>query len=266
MKKSNFNGDIKISSTFHSDIQYSSNTNPNVQVISAIEKNAYHGVQMQRTSALIKDDNFEFPLIIDIFKVKSDSAHSLDFPFYYKGQMISTNFDFRKNTTELKPLGKENGYQHLWLEATGKTNNPYACFTWVNGDRFYSITTLTNEKTELMMTRLGASDPDFNLRNEPGFLIRQPNVTNHSFVSIIEPHGFYDLSLEQTTNVDSNVKDLELLRDDDEYSVVYLETKKGVKYLFATVNKDFDTAKSRSVKYNNETIQFTGNYFFKEQK
>ncbi|MEI8086441.1 MAG: heparinase II/III family protein [Paludibacter sp.] len=265
-EKSNFNGDIKVSSNYHSDIQYCSISNPKVQVISAVEKNAYHGVQMQRTTALINDVNFEFPLAIDIYKVKSDSSHSLDFPFYYKGQMISTNFDFRKNTTELKPLGKENGYQHLWLEATGKTNNPYACFTWLNGDRFYSVSTLTNEKTELMMTRLGANDPDFNLRNGPSFMIRQPNVTNHSFVSIIEPHGFYDLSLEQTTNVDSNVKDLELIRDDDEYSVVYLETKKGMKYLFATVNKDFDISKPRNIKYNNETIQFTGNYYFKEQK
>ena len=159
-------------------------------------------------------------------------------------------------------MGSKNGYQHLWLEATGKTDKSNACFTWVNGNRFYSISTLANVNTQFLMTRIGAGDPDFNLRNDPCFMIRQPNESNHTFVSVIEPHGLYDLSREVTTNFETNIANIELVVDDDNYSAVEVATKSHKYFLFITVNKDFGNSKERKISVNRKTISFTGNYYF----
>ena len=265
-ESSDFNGDFKVSSANHSNIQYSDFTNPDVQVVSGAERNAYPGVEMCRTTAMIKNNRFEFPVIIDIFRVQSDSERQLDLPFYYKGQLVSTNFEYKKNTTELKTLGTKNGYQHLWLEAVGKTDKPNACFTWVNGTRFYSITTLANQNSEFMMTRIGASDPDFNLRSDPGFMIRQTNAKNHTFVSLIEPHGLYDLSREVTSGFKSNIKEIKLLADNENYSIVKFETITGGNYFFIAMNRDFDKNKQRSVIAEGKSITFTGNYHLENIK
>ncbi len=261
-EKSDFNGDFKISSANHSDILYSDFSNPNAQVISGSENNAYNGVEMQRTSAMIRTKELEFPIILDIFRVKSTESHTLDFPFYYYGQEVMTDFNYSKNTTELKPLGTKNGYQHLWFEATGKTDKPTACFTFVNGTRFYSITTLTNPESELILTRIGANDPNFNLRNDPCFMVRQPNATKHTFVSVIEPHGLYDLSREVTSDFETNIKGLELLNDNEDFSAVKVLMKDGSSFLFITTNKEFGQNIKRTIELNGNTINFTGNYYF----
>ena len=262
--KSDFNGDFKLSSQHHSDLNYFDANNPAIQVVSAAESNAYKGVKMNRTTALITNKAFEYPVVLDIYSVKSDSTHQLDFPFYYNGQLVSTDFNYQKNTKELKALGTKNGYQHLWLEATGKTDKPTASFTWFNDNRFYSITTLANANSQFMMIRIGAGDPDFNLRNTPCFMIRQPNASIHTFVSVIEPHGLYDLTREVTENYQSNIANIELLKDDNTFSVVKITVMNGQQFLFITTNSDYDGSKSRTVTVNNHSISFTGNYYFTE--
>lgn len=151
-----------------------------MQVISAQENNAYTDVKMQRTAAMIQGIDLEFPIILDVFRVNSTTPHQLDYPFLYTGQMVSTDFTYTRSNAQLLPLGTENGYQHLWLEAKGKSTSSTANFTWVEGKRFYSIVTLTNANTELMLTRLGANDPDFNLRNETAFML--PTSGNKSYL------------------------------------------------------------------------------------
>ena len=245
-------------------MNYFNADNPEIQVVSAAEGNAYIGVKMNRTTAMITNKAFEYPLVLDIYSVKSDSVHQLDFPFYYKGQLVSTDFKYQKSTKELKALGTKNGYQHLWLEATGKTDKPIADFTFVQGNRFYSITTLANPATQFKMTRIGAGDPDFNLRNTTCFMIHQPNATTHTFVSVIEPHGLYDLTREVTENYDSNLSNLVLLRDDEAFSAVIISLKNGQKFLFITANKDFDESKIKTLVIKDKTISFKANYYFSE--
>jgi hypothetical protein len=258
---SHFNADIKLSSANHSNIEFFDILKPEQQVVSGVENNAYNGVSMRRTTALIKLDKFDSPIIIDIFRVKSDSAHTLDFPFYYNGQLVSTNFDYKKNSTELKPLGKKNGYQHLWLEATAKPTKPVACFTFLKDNRFYSISSLVKENTELMLTRIGANDTNYNLRNEPCFMIRQPDSKKQTFVTIIEPHGEFDLTKETVSNSQSNVEALQLPIDNELFTAATIESKNGGNYIFICVNKDFGDSKSRSLKLNGKTISFIGNYY-----
>lgn len=261
---SHFNGNIKVSSNYHSDILYSDFRNPDFQIVSAQENNAVKGMRMQRTSVLFKNNAFEYPVIIDIFRVNADAPHTLDFPFYYRGTFVSANFDYKKNTEELKTLGKQNGYQHLWLEAEAKTDKQTTCFTWVNGNRFYSINTLTNAASELKLTRLGANDPNFNLRPETAFMLRQPEVTNHTFVSVIEPHGLYDLSKEITVGFRSSVSSLTLLADTESYTAVQISLVSGKSFLAITMNKNFDNNASRSITLSGKTYTFSGNYYITE--
>lgn len=263
---SDFNGNFKESSAHHSDIQYCDFQNPDVQVISAAENNAYKNVGLKRTTAIVNTKEAEFPFIIDIFKINSASAHQLDLPFYYEGQLVSTSFKYTKYTNELKPLGEQNGYQHLWLEATGKPQSPVACFTFVNGTRFYSISTLTDDNTELMLTRIGANDPDFNLRNDPAYMIRQKETANHTFVSIVEPHGLYDLSREVTSGFTSNIQNIIILSDNDEYTAISFTTTTNKSYLFVTLNKGFDANKMNNLDLNGKKVSFMGNFYFEEIK
>lgn len=261
-EQSDFNGKIKTSSAFHSDINYFNCKDSVIQVTSGVERNAYEGVILNRTTAMIHNKAFDYPVILDIFKVCSNSTHNLDFPFYYYGQLVMTDIIYQKNTKELKALGTTNGYQHLWLEATGKTDKSNTCFTWLDGNRFYSLTTLANANTQFLMTRIGAGDPNFNLRNDPCFMIREPNAGNHTFVSVIEPHGLYDLTTEVTSGFNSNIASVKLLTDNDKFTAVQVETKNKGSYLFITTNNDFGETKERKLQIDGKIISFTGNFYF----
>jgi hypothetical protein len=238
---------------------------PDFQIISGVDENAYPGLRLHRTCLLLKDENFDFPVVFDVFKVTSDGQeHTCDLPFYFKGQLISSSILLNKNLSELTPLGAANGYQHLWVEAKGNTENKTACFTWLNGNRFYSLTTQSDFNTDFYITRVGANDPDFNLRPETGFLLRQNRVKNHTFVSVIEPHGFYDMSKEITQKFISSISGIKIIVDNEQLTAVEISLKSGVKFIFATKNDRAKLTESCSFNYNNSSFSFTSNYFFKK--
>jgi len=264
--KSDFDGDSKVSSNHHSDILFSDFSNSNIQIIAGCENNAYKGVKMQRTLAVLQNESLSYPIIIDVFKVVSDSVHTFDMPYYYRGQMVSTNFKYQKYTTQLNPLGTKNGYQHLWVEATGKNEKPITNFTWVEDQRFYTIITIGNNETEYYMTRTGANDPNFNLRSETGFMIRQPNAKSHTFVSVIEPHGFYDVNKEITENFETSIKNVELLVDNEEFTAVKISTISDKSFLLITLNKNFNQETEHLIPIGNQRVGFKGNYYFSEIK
>lgn len=261
-EQSHFDANIKVSSDYHSDINYFNFDNENLQVVSGSEDNAYPFAKMKRTLALVKIDELNDPLIIDIFNVNSSKPVQMDFPFHYKGHLVSTSFKFDKMTDKLETLGKANGYQHLWIEATAKANAAKtACFTWVKSDKFYSITSLVNDDTEFLHTRLGANDPNFNFRPEAAYIMRQKNTAKHSFINIIEPHGSYDLTKEITRNYASAISNLQLLLDDDQFTVLTFNIKADA-YIFAAIKADFDNNKQRVLNINDKNIAFKGNYYF----
>ena len=112
---SHFGGDFDTSSKFASEKYLFDVSNPKVQIISANENNAYPGTTFQRTLALIEEDGFEKPFLLDIIQLDSKTPNQYDLPFYYFGQIISANFKY-ETPKSLEPLGKANGYQHLWKE------------------------------------------------------------------------------------------------------------------------------------------------------
>lgn len=264
-QESHFNADIKVSSEYHPEILFADFAGSGMQVVSASEKHAYPGVSMQRTSSMVKHPAFEFPVVIDLFRVGSpQTVETMDLPFYYQGQMVSVDFKYDKQIKTMSALGEQNGYQHLWLEAKGKSEKPSACFTWVNGTRFYSITTLTDPSTELMMTRIGAGDSLFNLRNDPAFMLRVHDRKAHTFVSVIEPHGLYDISREVTEGYRSGIESLKLISDNEVLSVVEIKTRSGQIIVCAFVNEAGLAVAAHRFEYNGQIVKFTGKFFLKE--
>jgi hypothetical protein len=204
---SHFNGTYEIGSQHHSVLNYFSSENENVQIASAKESNAYPGTEMLRTMVIIKDEDFEKPYLLDVMKVTSNADNQYDFPYYFLGQVLQVNFEYDTPTT-LKPLGTKNGYQHLFIEGTGKAKAENSKFSWINDRKFYTLTTVTNTMDELMFTRIGANDPQYNLRRDPALMLRRKNVQNTTFVSIIEAHGSYSPITESAVNSKSSIKEL----------------------------------------------------------
>jgi len=89
-------------------------------------------------------------------------------------------------------------------------------------------------------------------------------VKKHTFVSVVEPHGFYDENKEITENFQTSIRKIELLADNEEYSAVKISTVDNNTFLLIALNKDFDKDREHSIKIDNQTVQFKGNYYFNE--
>ena len=257
---SHFQGKYEIGSQHHSELNFFAASDENVQVVSATETNAYPGTEMKRTMAMIKDENFEKPFVLDVISVSSDEESQYDLPFWFMGQVIQTNFEYDSPST-LEALGEENGYQHLYLEGRGRPSSDNARFLWMSNDRFYSITSLTRSDDELLLTRLGANDPEFNLRRDAALMIRR-KAGNTVFASVIEPHGSYSPVSEIAVNSNSNIKTLKLVYDDEDYTAVSIEDLAGRTGTFILSNRDASSSRQHQIELDDKEYQWTGPYHY----
>lgn len=260
---SHFKGDYATGSKHHSELYLFDASKPNIQVVSAKEVNAYPGTEMHRTMAVIKGKQFEKPFILDIIKLSSASKNQYDLPFYFMGQVLEVNFDY-DSPKKLNILGKENGYQHLYLEGKGKAFSDNTRFTWMNKNRFYTLTTATNTEDVLLFTRLGANDPEFNLRRDAALMIRRKNIADTVFVSVIEPHGKYSPVSELSENSNSSISKLELVYSDENYIAINIEDVTGNTQLFILSNIDTSKASEHSLQLDGRNYRWTGPYFYQD--
>ena len=259
---SHFNGKYEVGSQHHSVLNYFSSENENVQVASAIESNAYPGTEMLRTMAIIKDEDFEKPYLLDIMKVTSNKANKYDFPYYFLGQVIQTNFDYKVPKT-LTALGNKNGYQHLYVEGIANASSENSKLLWLNKGKFYTLTAATNSNDELLFTRIGANDPEFNLRREAALMLRRKNTKSTLFVSTIEAHGGYSPVTESAVNSHSSIKELKIVLDTEDYTAIEITNIKGNTKLFITVNTDASKEAKHNLKINDKNYEWSGSYYFK---
>lgn len=258
---SHFGGRYEDGSRHHSDLRFFNASNNNVQVVSASEANAYPGTVMQRTLAMIKDKAFEKAFVLDLFRVTSDTSNQYDLPYYYLGQILQTGFEY-KTPKSLSPLGNKNGYQHLFLEATGKTANSSTHFSWMANNKFYTLTTATQKGDELLLARIGANDPDFNLRKDPTIILRRPKAKDTLFASVIEPHGSYNPVTESAQNANSNIAELTVLQDNTHYTAVAIKTTRGEKRLFILSNKNIEASTAHSLVIDGQDYSWVGPYHY----
>ncbi|WP_458627957.1 heparinase II/III domain-containing protein [Winogradskyella sp. PC D3.3] len=259
---SHFNGKYDIGSQHHSVLNYFSSENKNVQVASAKEVNAYPGTEMLRTMAILRDEDFEKPYMLDIMKVTSDKANQYDFPYYFLGQVVETSFDYQ-TPKSLNPLGTKNGYQHLFVEGTAKASSDNSKLSWLNKGKFYTLTSVTNANDDLLFTRIGANDPEFNLRREAALMLRRKNTKNTLFVSVIESHGSYSPVSESAVNSNSSIKTLKVELDSEDYTAIAITNVNGTTKLFITANSNASKEATHKVKINDKNYEWSGSYYFK---
>ena len=260
---SHFQGKYEIGSQHHSDLYFYDDSNSDVQVVSAIETNAYPGTEMQRTMAMIKNGGFDKPFLLDIFRVSSDTENQYDLPYYFMGQVIEVNYEY-DSPPALRPLGENNGYQHLYLEANGKPSSDNTRFSWLGNGRFYTLTSVTDADDSLLFTRLGAGDPEFNLRRDAAFMIRRKDAADTVFVSVIEPHGSYSPVSELALDASSGIAALRLVHDDERYTAVAIEDLEGRRSVFIMANTDASAAKKHQLKIDGRKYRWAGPYHYSD--
>ncbi|MDO6611178.1 heparinase II/III family protein [Shewanella sp. 1_MG-2023] len=230
--------------------------NPALQGMSGVISDYYDGITMQRSVILAELEEFEKPLVIDVYLIEADAEHQYDLPVHYSGQIIRTDFDYDVES-KLRPLGKDNGYEHLWNVGSGKVEAS-ALVTWLHDSSYYSLVTSAVEHSEVIFARTGANDPDFNMRSEPALIMRQSGK-NHVFASVLETHGYFNESTEASLNARGEVKSVNVMGHDDIGTVIRIETIKGNDYYFAISNEEeAKHAETRTVKFDSHYYTWTG--------
>ena len=257
---SHFGGDFDTGSKFASERYLFDVSNPKVQIISANENNAYPGTAFQRTMVLIEEEGFEKPFLLDIIRLDSQTPNQYDLPFYYFGQIISANFKY-ETPKSLETLGKANGYQHLWKEGNAVLADENARISWLSNGSYYTLTSVTKPNDEVFFVRLGANDPDFNLRRDPGIIFRKKNANKATFVSVIETHGSYNPVTESSKNSYSSIESLKVVYEDANYTAVEIKNKSGISSLFVLATKDNRATQKHTIQINNKTFEWVGPYY-----
>ncbi|PWJ58458.1 alginate lyase [Dyadobacter jejuensis] len=257
---SHFGGKEAVAEKESGQLYFADLSDANQQIISAKAATAYKDVTLQRTLLMLNDSTLDKPIVLDLFRVLSAQKHQYDLPFYYKGQLIKTNLPYQAATKVQTTLGESNGYQHLWKQAEAKPNASAFTLTWLNDSRFYSVTTATDTATQVILARVGANDPDFNLRPEPALIVRQQWAKGGTFLSVIEPHGHFDPTAETASGAESNVKEAKIIYDTAVATVVDVWLNSGHKIRLAVANNDAASGQSHSLSLPDGTLSWKGYY------
>ena len=179
-----------------------------VQIVSAVEKLAYPGTELRHTMLLIDWPVLAQPVVLHVWRANSEKPRPIDLPLYFKGHIIETDPQFTV-ASSLHPLGEANGYQHLWRigDAAVPAGGRFA-LTWLRGGRFYTYAVRANAELQARTTRVGATDPNFNLRPESGLLLRAAPTEDLSLVAVLEPHGAYSGAREFTIDSEPLIADV----------------------------------------------------------
>ena len=252
---SHFNGDVDVGNANWPTVGEFINED-GLKVTSAEISTAYNGVRLGRTVAMIEDAAFDSPIIIDLMEAHAETTHSYDLPFFYRGHLVDTNFNVQGFATSRRPLGSKNGYQYLWNTAEANPVDGMSQITWLLDKKFYSVTSAVPENSKVVFTQVGANDPNFNLIPEKGFMLRAKTNDGVSFLSVIEPHGDYNPTLEYTIGSHSAVKSVKHYESGADELIV-IETKDGQTVALGLAG-DTDPSLTHSVDVNGKTMSWTG--------
>ncbi len=262
---SHFNGKTEVGNQYHPDVIFTE-FDDELQISSARMENAYEDVVFTRTQAMVNSEE-GYVFLIDILDVDADGAHQFDLPVHFNGQFIDTSVSLQGQTQSQNSLGTKNGYQHLWLQAKGEIEDDLARVTWLKDNTFYSHTTVANKQNntkpqELLMVRIGANDPNFNLIAKQALVNRVHSKGNHQFLSVLEVHGEYNGSREFTINSKSQLQNLENishLSSNKAVTLVKATFSPGTSFLLAISNKANDENAETDFSLEGKRYEMKGN-------
>lgn len=242
----------------HGERHFFDARDPAVQVVSARDTASYAGVRQQRTMLLVRDARLPYPVVVDLLRTTSVAEHAYDYPVHFRGQLIATSVRYQSNTSRLEAAGSTGGYQHLWKEATAATGDPVR-LTWLDGNRYYSVTTAGTPGTDVLFARTGAGDPNFNLTSEPVMLLRR-RAANVMFASVIEPHGFFSESAERSVEATGRIRNVRVIASGDDGSVVRITGDGSVDWTVMVSNGPASATTRHRILAGGETFEWMGNY------
>ena len=127
---------------------------------------------------------------------------------------------------------------------------------------FFTLTTAVEAGDEWLLGRVGASDPDFNLRPDPGLIVRRKNTANTVFASVVERHGAYSAVTELTTEPYGRIASVTVIHDDERYTAVELADREGRQSVFVVANGDHAANAKHTLKTANRKLQWQGPYYY----
>jgi hypothetical protein len=257
-QRSHFDGQYALGSQHHSTLAYASLDDDSLLTIYAEEINAYPDANLSRALSLVSLPGLDRPLLVDLLKV-SGKAKTIDIPTHYLGQFIEISEPLIAPTTP-KLVGTDSGYQHLLEEArTDVISGTALKFTWLNANRFYTMFRSAKPGDAFIHARVGANDPDFNLRRDPVLIHRRSSNENRSsFVSVIESHGSYSPVTELSKGQQSVIGGLNIILDSPEYTVAAIALRSGVSFVLAWAHENFSPVKTHELQLPSGTLRWTG--------
>jgi hypothetical protein len=229
---------------------------PEFSVSIADIDSAYPGVTMTRMMASAMIEGLESPVVVDLLRVKADRARQFDLPLHYNGHLIEVGPKLSQNLAERPVLGRDFGYQHIWVDATATPDPARAFVTWQTGDRFYTWRWVPQAGAQMILAESGANDPSFNLRREPMLIQRLQGVTEAVFAGVLESHGRYDGAAEQVVASTSQIHAPQLIALPG-YDLMVIETLKGAR-VAVIVAQDTAADRAHSVTWGEHRLQWTG--------
>lgn len=223
-RSSHFNSNLEKAEQFAPQLEYFSNKD-GLQVMSASEVNAYDNTTLKRIVALVSIPELSKPLLLDVVTAISDKSHHYDLPFWYKGQLVATSFNLKAFTTQLKPMGVQNGYQHIWLKAVNQLDKNGGYVGILNNNRFYTTHFISEQPLQVSMVSTGANDPEMSLTHENGFILSTEGKGETNFVSITETHGSVNPTEEAVSFAKTSLSDLSFVTSAAEKISVFFKVK-----------------------------------------
>ncbi len=213
-----------------------------------------------------EEETYGKPFVFDILRVNSQKPAKYDLPLHYLGQPIQFGFDYQATET-LEPLGTANGYQHIFLEGKGQfRKKSNATFSWMHQNHFYTLTTIVSQNEQFLLGRLGANDPQYNLRRDPVIIHRKEKTKDALFVSIMEPHGSYSPVTEMAKNAKSNIEHIEVIYNNKDYIGVQIKGKNWLDKIFILANTENDKSKKHRLTINGKLYEWVGPYTYQNKK
>lgn len=213
-EKSHFNGDWKRGEEHAPQVRFFQ-ADPDTQVASATMADAYPGVVFTRTQALLRHPDLAWPVVLDLLQVHGDKAARYDLPLHFNGHIVTTGFEAEHHLDQRPVLGKDNGYQHLWVDARSKPGTDLRTLAWLLDGRFYTYRFGSSVPSQALLVESGANDPEFNLRREQALLQRVDGQKDATFFSVLEPHGEYNGTAEYVHGADSRIREVVRTRGKD---------------------------------------------------